>query len=147
VDTRHQIKSSTTFQVFEGFTTGVILNWRSGIALGKAYPVNETGWQIRRAPIGYDPGSYYNTGTGNPKQLGTFSDVRSWTEFRTPDLLTCNLMLSYDFEKLLHQHVILNLQINNVLALQTATQVNTTEGAPQTTTFGLAQTRQNFRAV
>jgi hypothetical protein len=147
VDTRHQIKSSTTFMVFEGFTTGLILNWRSGVAQSAGYATNETGWTTRRAPAGYEPGAYYNTGTANPGQDGTYSDVRSWTQFRTPDLLTCNLMLSYDFEKLIHQHVIANVQITNVLALQTASGLSTSQGAPNANQFGLASQRQNFRTL
>jgi hypothetical protein len=147
VDTRHQIKTATTFSVFEGFTTGLIVNWRSGTALAASFPSNEVGYTIRRAPVGYEPGAYYNTGTGNPGQLGTYSDVRSWTEFRTPDLLTANLMFSYDFQQLIHQHLILNLQIQNVLALQTATGISTTLGAPNTNQFGLASQRANFRQL
>jgi hypothetical protein len=147
VDTRHQIKTSTTFSIIEGFTVGVILNWRSGGAISKAYSANETGFAIRRAPAGFDPGSYYNTGTGNPGQLGTFSDVRSWTQYRTPDILTANLMLNYDFYKLLNQHVIINVQINNVLALQSASVLQTLDGAPNSNTFGLATARQGFRTL
>jgi hypothetical protein len=147
VDTRHQIKSSTTYMPFTGFTIGVILNWRSGVALAKGYPASETGYTTRRAPTGYEPGAYYNTGTGNPYQLGSFSDLRSWTEFRTPDLLTANLMFAYDFHSILKQHLILNLQINNVLALSTPTGISTTEGAPNNSQFGLANTRQGFRSV
>jgi hypothetical protein len=146
VDTRHQVKSSTTFSPFAGFTVGLILNWRSGSSLSKSYPTNESGYTIRRAPTGYDPGAYYNTGTSNPGQFGSFSDIRSWTTFRTPDLLTANLMLAYDFHSLLKQHVIVNLQINNVLALDTATGINTTEGAPNANQFGTASTRQGFRS-
>jgi len=147
VDTRHQLKTSTTFALFEGFTVGLILNWRSGVALSKAYTSNEGAYTIRRAPAGNDPGAYYNTGTGNPGQLGTYSDVRSWTTFRSPDIFTANLMLSYDFNKLIKQHLIANLQINNVLALQNATGVNGTEGPPNTNQFGLASGRQDFRTV
>jgi hypothetical protein len=152
VDTRHQIKTSTTYTFLGGFALGLILNWRSGVALTKTYPGAEGtsaagGYAIRRAPTGYEPGAYYNTGTGNPYQLGTFSDVRSWTEFRSPDLFTINMMLSYDFHKLLKEHIILNVQVNNVLALTTPTSVGSTEGAPNTNQSGLAAGRQGFRTV
>ena len=145
VDTRHQIKSSTTFSPLPGFTIGLILNWRSGSTLAKSHPTNESGYTIRRAPTGYAPGAYYNTGTSNPGQLGTFSDVRSWTSFRTPDLLTANMMLAYDFHAILKQHLIVNLQINNVLALNTPTGIGTSEGAPNNNQFGTANSRQGFR--
>jgi hypothetical protein len=56
-------------------------------------------------------------------------------------------MLTYDFDPLIHQHLILNLQINNVLALQTPTGISSTEGAPNTNTFGLANARQDFRTL
>lgn len=144
VDVRHQIKSSTTFS-WENFTIGLILNWRSGSALAASYSSAEPGYTVRRAPTGVDTGAYYNTGTGNPYQNGTYSDLRSWTAFRTPDVLTCNMMLSYNFEKLIKQRVIANLQINNVLALDGATGVNTTQGSPNGTQFGLASNRQGFR--
>lgn len=147
VDTRHQIKTSTTYSFFEGFALGLIMNWRSGVAMTKTYSSAETGYDIRRAPVGYEPGAYYNTGTGNPYQNGTFSDIRSWTTFRTPDLFTVNLMLTYDFNKLIKQHVIANVQVTNVLALQTADAINTTEGSPNTNQFGLAGSRQGFRTV
>jgi hypothetical protein len=149
VDTRHALKSSTTFLLFEGFTVGLIVNWRSGVAASKTYTSNDgtTAYNIRRAPAGNDPGAYYNTGTGNPGQLGTYSDVRSWTSFRTPDLFTANVMLTYDFNKLLKQHLIVNLQVTNVLALQNATTLNTTDGPPSTNQFGLAATRQDFRTL
>jgi hypothetical protein len=147
VDTRHQIKTSTTVFPFRGFTIGAIVNWRSGVAFSRGYAANEPGWTLRRAPVGYDPGAYYNTGTANPGQLGTVSDVRSWTGLRTPDVLTCNIMLSYDLEQFLHQHVTVNAEIDNVLALQTATAATATEGAPNTNQFGLANTRQGFRTL
>jgi hypothetical protein len=147
VDTRHQIKSATTVSLFDSLTVGVILNWRSGTAAAKSYPVADSGFSVRRAPGGYEPGAYYNTGTGNPGQNGTYSDVRSWTQFRTPDQLTCNLLITYDFHKLLSQHLIVNLQINNVLALQSAAGIQSTEGAPNTNQFGLVSTRQGFRTL
>lgn len=56
-------------------------------------------------------------------------------------------MLTYDFEKLIKQHVQANIQVNNVFALQTATSVTGTEGAPATTQFGLANGRQGFRTL
>jgi hypothetical protein len=144
-DVRHQIKTSTTWS-FLGFTLGLVMNWRSGVAQKRQYNNNE-GYQVLRTPNGFEPGAYYNTGTGNPGQNGTYSDVRSWTEFRSPDVLTANLMLSYDFYKLLNQHVSTNVQVNNVLALTTPTGVNRVEGSPQGTSFGLATTRQEFRSV
>jgi hypothetical protein len=147
IDVRHQIKSSTTVLLFDGFTVGLILNWRSGVARWASYPANESGFSIRRSPAGFDPGAYYNTGTGNPGQNGTYSDVRSWTEFRTPDQLTCNLMLTYDFYALLKQHLIVNLQINNVLALQTATDITADQGSPNSNQYGLAAQRQAFRTI
>ena len=146
VDTRHQIKTSTTITPFTGFTIGLILNYRSGSALSKGYTSNEQGYTIRRTPAGFEPGAYYNTGTSNPYQLGTFSDIRSWTEFRTPDLFTTNMMFSYDFSSLIKQHVVLNLQINNVLGLNTATGITTNEGAPANNQFGLASSRTGFRS-
>jgi hypothetical protein len=56
-------------------------------------------------------------------------------------------MLSYDFERLLHQQITLNLEIDNVLALQTATATNPNEGAPSSNQFGLANGRQGFRTL
>lgn len=147
IDTRHQIKTATTYRFLDGFTLGLIVNWRSGVALAKAYPTAETGYTVRRAPMGYEPGVYYNTGTGNPGQLGTYSDIRSWTTFRSPDLFTVNVMLSYDFFKLIKQHVEAQLQVTNVLALQSAVGVNGSEGNPNTTQFGLASGRQGFRTI
>ena len=147
IDQRHNIKSSTTFTVLPGFTIGLILNWRSGQALAKGYATAETGWTTRRAPGGYSPGAYYNTGTTNPGQLGTYSDVRSWSQFRSPDVFTANLMLTYDMHQLVKQHLIFNVQINNVLALQTPTGVNTQEGTPGGNQFGLSSGRQGFRTL
>ncbi len=123
-----------------------VQHWRSGTALSKSYSSNETGYTIRRAPTGYEPGAAFNTGTSNPGQLGTYSDIRSWTTFRTPDLFTVNAMVSYDFFKLINQHVVANLQINNVFALDTPTGVSSAEGAPSSNQFGLASTRQGFRS-
>ncbi len=146
IDTRHQLKTMSTYS-FLGFSIGLIMNWRSGIAQSKTYNPNETGYLIRRTPQGYEPGAYYNTGTSNPYQLGTFSDIRSWTQFRTPDLFTLNLMLTYDFEKLIKQHLSMNVQVNNVFALQTAGGVTATEGSPASTQFGIASGRQGFRTL
>src|SRR6185295_5986018 len=120
IDTRHQIKTATTYNI-AGFTVGLILNWRSGVALRHNYPTNEDGYTIQRAPAGYEAGGYYNTGTSNPGQLGTQSDIRSWTELRSPDLLTANLMVTYDFHQLIKQHVQVNLAVANVLGLTTPT--------------------------
>jgi hypothetical protein len=146
-DTRHQIKTATTVHVVGGLVAGAVVNWRSGVALAAGYPANEAGYTIRRAPSGYDPGAFFNTGTSNPGQLGTFSDVRSWTELRSPDLLTCNVMLSYDFAHLLQQHVTVNLEIDNVLALPTPTGLTTNQGAPNTSQYGLVNSRQGFRTL
>ena len=145
LDTRHQIKTSTTYTL-HGFTIGMIFDWRSGVAIQRDYPIAEDGYSPQRAPVGYEPGTYYNTGTSNPGQNGTYSDVRSWTELRTPDLLTCNLMLSYDFSELLKQHVIVNLAVANVLGLTAATDLNQTEGSPNSNQFGLVNSRQSFRS-
>ena len=147
VDTRHAVKSSTTVAFLDGFSLGLIVNWRSGVALSKAYPSADQASTIRRAPSGYDPGAYYNTGTSNPGQLGTYSDIRSWATFRSPDTFTANLLLAYDFEKLLKQHLIANVSVTNVLALQSATSVNGTETTPGSNQYGLAAGRQGFRSV
>jgi hypothetical protein len=145
IDTRHAIKTATTYSI-GGFTLGLILNWRSGVAVRKLYNPNEVGYSIVRSPVGTEPGAYYNAGTGNPNQGGTYSDTRSWTEFRTPDLLTANVMVTYDFYELLKQHLKVNLQMDNLLGLTTPTSVATTEGAPNTNQFGLAGSRQGFRS-
>lgn len=147
VDTRHAIKTSTNYHLLGGFVIGLVVNWRSGVAQSKSYSSSDGASTIRRAPAGYDPGAYYNTGTSNPGQLGTYSDIRSWTSFRSPDLFTANLMLTYDFEKILKQHLIANASVSNVLALYPAGAIASAEGAPGTTQFGLASGRQSLRSV
>ena len=131
----------------DGFVLGLIVNWRSGVALTKQYNANESGYAIRRAPVGYEPGTYYNTGTGNPGQQGSYSDVRSITEFRSPDLFTVNIMLTFDFYKLIRQHLQANVQVNNAFALETASSVSATDGSPNSNQFGLASGRMGFRTL
>jgi hypothetical protein len=152
VDRRHAIKTSTTYSI-HGLSIGMILNWLSGSANAKGYSAatDEAGaYGIVRAPIGYEPGAYYNTGTGNPGQLGTYSDVRSWTAFRDPDVLSTSVLIGYDFHELVEDHVykeypkshhlVLNVSISNLLALTTSG-VSGGEGAPNSNQFGVATGR------
>jgi hypothetical protein len=55
------------------------------------------------------------------------------------------MMIGYDLAPWLKQHVTVNLNIFNVLALSTPSSVSVADGSPTSTQFGLASGRQSFR--
>jgi hypothetical protein len=126
-DVRHIIKTQTTYTL-HGFVSGVTVNWRSGYALVKQYPVNAgfTANSRFRGPFGTDP--------------SVPNDIHQWTEFRLPDLFTVNLLVGYDFYELTRQHVLLTVQFENLFNNYTPTGLQQTETAPPSN-FGIVNAR------
>jgi hypothetical protein len=115
-DVRHQIKTQTVYQI-HGVVIGATVNWRSGYAFAKQYPVNSGLDGPRyRSPLGTDPSSP--------------NSINQWTEFRIPDLFTVSLRVGYDFYELTRQHLLLDVQMTNLFNNFTPTSVQVTETAP-----------------
>ena len=124
-----------------------MLKWKNSVRGGTLLAATGLAAALLVMSAGPSSAGLFSWLKGNPNQGGAYSDVRSWSEFRTPDLMTMNLMISYDFFHVLKQHLSANVQVTNVLALSTTSGVSATEGTPNGTQFGLASTRQDFRAV
>jgi outer membrane receptor protein involved in Fe transport len=119
-DVRHIIKTQTTYTV-HGLVIGATVNWRSGFALAKQFPVNSsitTGNSRFRTPFGTDPSAV--------------NDIHQWTEFRLPDQFVVNMLFGYDFYELTRQHFLLTVQFENLLNQYTPTALQTIETAPPT---------------
>jgi hypothetical protein len=116
-----------------GLILGLLVNYQSGQALRKTFNSVNNGPNdpLRlRAPYGLEPGSPIN-------------DVRSWTDYRIPDLLTLGLTLGYDFYELSRQHIIVTASVSNLLDMTTATNLNRVDGE----SFGAVTARENPRRV
>lgn len=115
-DVRHQVKTQTVYQ-FHGFVVGATVNWRSGFALTRQYPVN-SGFDVPRyrSPLGTDPSAP--------------NSVNQWTELRLPDLFTVSLRIGYDFYELTRQHLLVDAQMTNLFNNFTPTGLQLVETAP-----------------
>jgi len=136
-DTRHIIKTQGTF-TWHGLISGLVVNWRSGIAQRKSFTLADQSLPARyRSPTGTDPGGPL---PGAPTQPDRNS-IQNWAEFRTPDLFTVNLLVGYDFYELTKQHLILNAGIENLFDSFATTTLVLAESAPPSR-FGLSAARQ-----
>src|SRR6266851_376959 len=126
-DVRHLIKTQGTYTL-HGLLLGTTVNWRSGYARFKQFPVNGgfTANSRFRAPFGTDP--------------SVPNSINQWTEFRIPDLFTVNLLVGYDFYELTRQHIQLTVQMENLLNNFTPNDLSQIETAPPTR-FGTVTTR------
>lgn len=103
-DIRHTLKGHGYF-IFHGFSVGPNFTYRTGVTQRRVFSSlnlpQGVGAGFPRAPNGTEPG------TGNdPNQI---------SEFKTPDLLTLNVRVTYDFYDLLKQHLTLIGDVFNVL--------------------------------
>jgi hypothetical protein len=136
-DTRHIIKTQGTY-TWHGFITGLVVNWRSGVAQRKSYQLADQSLPNRyRSPTGTDPGGPLLGAINQPDR----NNIENWAEFRTPDLLTVNLLVGYDFYELTKHHLIVNAGVENLFDNFTTTTLVTSESAPPSR-FGLSAARQ-----
>ncbi len=129
-DVRHFIKTQTTY-TFHGFAIGTTVNWRSGYALAKQFPLasptsNAVANSRFRSPFGTDP--------------SVPNSINQWTEFRLPDLFTVNVLFGYDFYDLTRQHLLLTVQFENLFNNFTPTGLSGIETAPPSN-FGIVNNR------
>ncbi len=137
-DHRHQIKVRGSYS-WQGLTGGFNFGWLSGGVETKSF-FNQTdgGYTVRRSPQGTEPTK------GN--------DVTQIAEFRTPDLITMDLRLQFDFHSLIRQHLSLIADLFNVFNLSSATNSGGTGGTRavenrDVPTYGTINARQTpFRA-
>jgi hypothetical protein len=118
-DIRHIIKTQGVFN-YQGMIIGTTLNWRSGYALRKNYPVTDTSiiTPRYRSPTGTDP--------------SVPNDFRNWTEFRVPDLFSMNVLVGYDFYALTRQHITVQFSVENLFDNFTPVNLRNNETAPPT---------------
>jgi hypothetical protein len=126
-DVRHQLKLRVSYN-YKGFNVGGFFQYVAGNPLSKKFfQYSPNGDYINlRSPFGTDPGATPN----NP---------RNFSEFRTPDLISFDLRVSYDFHALIKQHLVLIADLFNVFNLRTPTGFNEADIAA---TYGTVTTRQ-----
>jgi hypothetical protein len=129
-DVRHTIKLRASYN-WKGLNVGTFLQFITGTPQTHLYWNQQDGqYQNRRSPTGTDPGS---KAAGN-----TPNDVTQISEFRIPDQLSVDLRASYDFHKLIKQHLMVIFDFFNLFNLGTTNQIEVTDIAQ----FGLATQRQ-----
>lgn len=129
-DIRHVLKVRASY-TWHGLNLGGTVQWQTGNPLTKRYfNENDGGYTTLRSPLGTDPGA-----DGN--------DPKAVADFRIPSRLSMNARVSYDFHDLIKQHLIVILDMFNVLGLNQPTSIRQSD-VPQ---FGQVTARQNpFRA-
>jgi hypothetical protein len=129
-DTRHNLKVRASY-TFHGLVIGGLFNYVSGTPISKQFfNTNDGGYTNLRAPQGNDPGK----GAG----LSTPNDPGRWSEFRLPDTISLDLRMGYDFNALIHQHIILMADFFNLFNLSTPTSLDNTNSS----TFATVTARQ-----
>ncbi len=131
-DVRHQLKVRASY-TFRGFNAGTFIQYISGVPETKTFfEYTDGSFNNRRSPTGTDPGS----NTNNPK---------GFSEFRTPDVLSVDLRVSYDFHDLIKQHIVLIADFFNLFNLATPTTLNSSDIASLYGTVGSRQTPFRFQ--
>ena len=126
-DRRHEIRTSATYQFNQWVSAGVNYNYYSGSPYSRKFLTTETGtFDSYRAPVGINPGANLN----DP------SDDR---ELRLPDIQQLNLQLRVFLKPLVKVDLESFMDIVNVLAVRTTTNVTNTEGP----NFGLTSARMD----
>jgi hypothetical protein len=131
-DTRHQLKMMGSY-TWGGLSVGPVFTYATGTPLAKRFQTaNATTGNILRSPIGTTP-----DGSNDPTRIA---------EFRTPDILTLNARMQYDFKELTGQQLTLIADAFNVLNLATPTGFNHTDVTSIPNNFGMVSSRmQPFR--
>jgi hypothetical protein len=129
-DRRHALKFRASYN-YHGLGIGALFFYFSGTPLSKAFfNQNDGTFSNKRAPQGLDPGA--------GSALSSPNDPTKWSEFRLPDQLEVDLRLAYDFNDLIHQHIILMADFFNLFNLSAPAFLDNTN----TTTFASVQGRQ-----
>ena len=124
-DHRHLLKLRASYSA-HGFSVGGFFTYVSGAPLGRQYFNNADGdYTNYRSPQGTDPVT--------PNQHSAVSELR-W-----PDYLNLDARAQYDLADLIHQHVVVILDVFNVFDLQNASRVEVADVKG----FGLVTRRQD----
>jgi hypothetical protein len=120
-DQRHAFKLHTSYE-WKGLSLGANFAYLSGTPLTKVYwNQNDQSYSLKRTPQGTEPGSAIN-------------DPYSTATFRLPDTIELDVRAMYDAYNLIHQHVIVIVDVINVFNTLTPTQLTVADGP----NFGLA---------
>jgi hypothetical protein len=137
-DVRHQLKVRASYS-WHGLGLGANFTYQTGLTATRQF-FNQNGqdyWN-KRSPQGTDPGSP----TSNTK--ATLNDPTRWSELRSPDVITMNARLQFDFYDLIKQHVMVIADFFNLFNLGAAQ--NAGNGFPLQTanvaSYGLAVAHQ-----
>ncbi|HYO53867.1 carboxypeptidase regulatory-like domain-containing protein [Archangium sp.] len=127
-DTRHQLKFQGSY-TWKGLSIGPGFTFATGTPLAKRYQTaNNTTGTILRSPVGTTPGA------GN--------DPLQVAEFRTPDILTVNARVAYDFEELTGQKFTLIADMFNLFNTATPTALLRDDSTILPNNFGQVSARQ-----
>jgi hypothetical protein len=127
-DTRHQLKFQGSY-TWKGLSIGPGFTFATGTPLAKRYQTaNNTTGTILRSPVGTTPG------VGN--------DPQQVSEFRTPDILTVNARVAYDFEELTGQKFTLIADVFNLFNTATPTALLRDDSTSLPNNFGQVSSRQ-----
>jgi hypothetical protein len=107
-DVRHQLRIRAAYN-YKGFNIGSYLNYITGTPTSKLFFVySPDGDYINlRSPLGTDP--------------ATPNNARNFAELRNPDLLIIDTRVSYDFHALIKQHLVLIVDMFNMLNVRQPT--------------------------
>ncbi len=101
-DHRHAVKATTSY-TWKGLTAGVNFVYMTGAPATRLYR-QTLGYVGRSAWRGVDPNQDPN-------------DVRKWSELRNPDLFDVSLRAQYDLHQVIHQHLIVIVDLYNLFDL------------------------------
>jgi hypothetical protein len=125
-DSRHVIKGSMTYQLTAWFSTGVIYRYLSGNPFDRRYRNDVTGFDDLRAPVGINPGNNIN-------------DPADDRENRLPDQQEINVKFGFNLKPVTGANVEAYVDVINILALRTPTQVIQQDGP----NFGITSSRKD----
>jgi hypothetical protein len=101
-DHRHMVKINTSY-TWKGLTAGVNMAYVTGAPATRLY-LQTLGYVGRYAWRGVDPAQDPN-------------DIRKWSELRSPDIFDVSLRAQYDMHQLIHQHLIVIVDLFNLFDL------------------------------
>jgi hypothetical protein len=125
-DHRHEVKATLSYQITNWLVAGVRYAFYSGTPYNRLFRNDQTGqFENYRAQVGVNPGANVN----DP------SDDR---ELRLPDVQDVNAQLRLNWQPLIKQRLETFVDVLNVLAVRTTTDVGQNDGQD----FGVSRARQ-----
>jgi len=134
-DNRHLVQAAANYNFPFGLSLGPRLEFRSGSPQNKTFQVIGPPQQTvnRRSPRGTDPGTCSGSvpGQGNfsPATTVCGNNVGFIADYRLPPRLTVDLHFSYDFYRLVRQHIAIDGDVFNLFNDRSATNLQQSDNA------------------